>query len=231
MELLNGARPRQPELDKRARGPGAPDRRCCARCAGASAAAHEAGIVHRDIKPENIILVTHEGRRDMVKIVDFGMSAMLSGRPRRRPDRRHAGPTWRPSRSSQHRLRRPPRHVLRSAAWPTSCWSASRRSSRRRSRRSSGPADAEPDAAVEAPPGAVAPVALEAVIPRCLEAADARATARHERPRGRALRGPDRRRPAHRLPRARAKLRPRRLRSRSRRPAAAARRLARARSD
>ncbi|PCC70797.1 Serine/threonine protein kinase [Nannocystis exedens] len=40
--------------------------------------AHKAGIVHRDIKPENIILVTHEGRRDMAKIVDFGVSAMLS---------------------------------------------------------------------------------------------------------------------------------------------------------
>ncbi|MDC0718443.1 protein kinase [Nannocystis sp. bb15-2] len=40
--------------------------------------AHKAGIVHRDIKPENIILITHDGRRDMAKIVDFGVSAMLT---------------------------------------------------------------------------------------------------------------------------------------------------------
>ncbi len=43
-------------------------------------AAHKAGIVHRDIKPENIILVQHEGRRDMVKIVDFGVAAMMKDR-------------------------------------------------------------------------------------------------------------------------------------------------------
>ncbi len=41
-------------------------------------AAHRCGVVHRDIKPENIITVTRDGREGVVKIVDFGISAMLS---------------------------------------------------------------------------------------------------------------------------------------------------------
>lgn len=42
------------------------------------AKAHGAGVVHRDVKPENIIVSTVEGREDGVKIVDFGISAMLA---------------------------------------------------------------------------------------------------------------------------------------------------------
>jgi serine/threonine protein kinase/tetratricopeptide (TPR) repeat protein len=41
------------------------------------AAAHDSGIVHRDIKPENVILI-EQGGREVVKIVDFGISTMLS---------------------------------------------------------------------------------------------------------------------------------------------------------
>ncbi len=43
-------------------------------------AAHAVGIVHRDIKPENILLIDDEsGRPGMVKIVDFGVAAILGG--------------------------------------------------------------------------------------------------------------------------------------------------------
>ncbi|MFV8752629.1 serine/threonine-protein kinase [Nannocystaceae bacterium ST9] len=46
-------------------------------------AAHEAGLVHRDIKPENIMVGEIAGRRDTVKLVDFGIATILGQRAAR----------------------------------------------------------------------------------------------------------------------------------------------------
>ena len=39
-------------------------------------AAHQMGLIHRDLKPDNIMLITHGGRDDFIKLLDFGLVKM-----------------------------------------------------------------------------------------------------------------------------------------------------------
>ncbi|HEY3359807.1 MAG TPA: serine/threonine-protein kinase, partial [Polyangia bacterium] len=75
MELLQGPSLKQ-VLRERGRLPAAEAAGVVRQILAALEHAHAAGVVHRDLKPDNIMLIEKGGRRDFVKILDFGIAKL-----------------------------------------------------------------------------------------------------------------------------------------------------------
>ncbi len=77
MELLEGE-DLQSRLTRLGRLPPPTIAALLTQAAKALSAAHASGIVHRDIKPANIFLARHDSE-ELVKVLDFGVAALVSG--------------------------------------------------------------------------------------------------------------------------------------------------------
>jgi len=93
MELVTGLR-----LDHviRGSGPMAVPRalRVLSQLADAADHAHGRGVVHRDLKPENLVLVEHRGRKDILKVLDFGIAKIVKGDVQESITVSHKGKIW-----------------------------------------------------------------------------------------------------------------------------------------
>ena len=82
MELLQG---RELEEEIQGKGPMAPARAIplFVKALEALGEAHESGIVHKDLKPSNLFLCDPETRKEELRILDFGIAAIVEGNSQR----------------------------------------------------------------------------------------------------------------------------------------------------